>query len=462
MGQTAKKLNVNEHKHLHLSDIYKQYFSDLYGNASGYVKLVSGRDYNSNDLYVRPNSRVKKTFLSAKCLLPDRIEDAFNLVGFSTRNLRITSATYKDKSSAAENNIDSILMLTVDVDFKNFYLDPNHRVETPAEQVADILIQAILEANTKRDHPLPIPQYIEYGHRLRLIYKLDKPIYIGRCKGKKRRGIINLIKKILHNLSTEINKLDPNFGADPDGCKLTNTIRVPNSLNVKFSAPDSLGHCRCIYKYLVGVKAVNTPYSVPGYSLQDMIDAVLPADYKKKNTNYSVKKKNNSNKVSYLRNEYSLMEYRKDLLRKAQEEGTYTSREFLAFAWWNCCKWQRLSDEACLESTLEFNNGFDNPLTPDQIRIDAKAHKPYKYSNWLFKQKIGLADDEATKKELNHRAYVKKRQQLVDEGKTKKQLLEKDARKVQKLRAKGLSIRQIAQKTNLSKSKVNRLLQKSP
>ena len=105
----------------------------------------------------------------------------FNILNsnkFRKEDFFYSLATYKTMLSGQEDNIFSMHLIVVDVDFKEIKRLKN---KTPLE-VFEIL------KNQEFDKSVPTPNYVEIGHQLRLLYKIES---VGATKPSK-----NLVKRI--------------------------------------------------------------------------------------------------------------------------------------------------------------------------------------------------------------------------------------------------------------------------
>jgi hypothetical protein len=279
--------------------------------------------------------------------------------------------------------------------------------------------------------------------------------------------MITLLKRILKCLNERINAVDADFGVDRDGNKLTNYLRVPGSANIKYELIKSKREERLVctpkYSYAVSVKRITGIMAAKGdsYSLDKLIQMLLPPKGDWYNPE-AYRKRCNGKKVVSLTDNMDLMDRRKRLLRELRDSGQYESRELLGFMYWNCLLTEGRPLEQIEEETYAFCSQFEQPLTLKEVKTDCKAHHIFKYKESTFREKLGLDYEEGylteDKKEYNRKYHEKKKEELIKKGKTKKQRMTKEREKVYQMRDKGLKIREIADKLEVSTRKIKGIL----
>ena len=126
-------------------------------------------------------------------------------------------------------------------------------------------------------------------------------------------------------------------------------------------------------------------------------------------------------------------------------------------------------------NTLLFNSQFQHPLSTHQIITECKPAEfrdsaetkregyERKFSDTRIREMLNIRDElvflgEDPKKK-HRRYYEKKRKEMVKEGKTKSQQIQRDAQRVRKLREEGFTWQQVADKIGKSVSTVKRYYQ---
>jgi hypothetical protein len=197
------------------------------------------------------------------------------------------------------------------------------------------------------------------------------------------------------------------------------------------------------------------------YSLDKLIQMLLPPKGDWYNPE-AYRKRCNGKKVVSLTDNMDLMDRRKRLLRELRDSGQYESRELLGFMYWNCLLTEGRPLEQIEEETYAFCSQFEQPLTLKEVKTDCKAHHIFKYKESTFREKLGLDYEEGylteDKKEYNRKYHEKKKEELIKKGKTKKQRMTKEREKVYQMRDKGLKIREIADKLEVSTRKIKGIL----
>ena len=211
------------------------------------------------------------------------------------------------------------------------------------------------------------------------------------------------------------------------------------------------------------------------YRLRDIQEEYLPEITEKKE-----KKKGRPKKIVSLYTDYSLYHARILDITKICELRDYDvkgHRELILFLYryFTCCFIQD-SDEA-LQKALELNSMFKEPLPEREVITDTKSaekayiDKKYKYTNaklikildiTLEEQmylKTIISGKEKYRRSAEEQKAKKKASRRNEKGLTKKQQELEDLKiKINKLKNKGNSVREIAKILGISKSKVGRLI----
>ncbi|MDU4935074.1 MAG: DNA-binding response regulator [Peptostreptococcaceae bacterium] len=248
------------------------------------------------------------------------------------------------------------------------------------------------------------------------------------------------------------------YGADVCALDPTRVLRVVGTINSK---SNSFVEILDMHNY--------------EYTLREIQHEYLPEISEKRE-----KKKGRPKKIVSLFTEYSLYHARILDITKVCELRDYDvkgHREVILFLYryFTCCFIQD-SDEA-LQKALELNSMFKEPLPEREVITDTKSaekayiDKKYKYTNaklikildiTLEEQqhlKTIISGKEKYRRSAEEQKAKKKASRRNENGLTKKQQELEDLKiKINKLKNKGNSVREIAKILGISKSKVGRLI----
>lgn len=210
--ESNRKIAEMEERKISLTDIQKEYCTDLYGSVCGFVKMMCG--HNRYGIYT-----------PAAALSGDSAEKYMNSTHLDRQNMMMSMSTFRKKGHATLNNILAVCCLAVDVDY--LFQEENGEPMEPMKVYRQIAKDCL-----EREFWFPVPTYVEYGHRLRLVYVLDQPFYLPHQDKKKRRSVIRWMLKMESAMACFLNKMDYRYHAEVQ--QLTKFVRVPESLNIKF------------------------------------------------------------------------------------------------------------------------------------------------------------------------------------------------------------------------------------
>lgn len=340
--------------------------------------------------------------------------------------------TYNNMHSADNKSIFSIHLIAIDVDFDK-------------DQWSMDSCLAALEYEFSKNI-VPTPNMLEYGHRIRLLYKVE-------CVGATTKSK-NLVKKVAEKIASELKE----YGASAQ--PITTYGRISGSVNSKDGS-------------VIKIKVIDKE----PYMLRDLQNEVLePPKY--------LDRAKRANGTTQIRNDYTLNKARKDIdlpkLQKIRDKGY---REVLCFAYRNTCKLLGMSDEEAKDAMLAFNANFDIPQKANKIEQDTRNvnRKQYLLPNKWFIRELGLSPEEEvtlkcetimseTEKRRRKREYnkehhrdnkeernKKKREQYKMEKKvSKKEELAILRQKIRSLREEGFKNKEIAQELDLPSKTLER------
>lgn len=315
----------------------------------------------------------------------------------------------------------SIRALALDVDYKSA-----QSFNTKLKPLA--VFEGVIEPMIS-EYMIPAPNYIEYGHQLRLIYLLREPINL-----KNNANMKNTAYTVLSRLADKMNN---EFDLNVEPQKINSYFRFPGSINSK---DGSTVHV--------------IPYSTEKLTIQEIINDYLPPlpkwydDWKKKKTLASKSKSG----VTKPNNLFKLWTDRKALfLSLRSREGI--PREKLVHLYAQSLLWlnEVSNTEELIRKLLEFNDGFPSPLLTKEIRSKFRTefNRKYQYSNNRIRDELGLSEKEIpmTNKEACR---------IRMGGKTRKQIAEAHFEQAKKLYFEGKTRKEMMAELGLSEAQIKR------
>lgn len=429
-----------------------QYISDFYGQkAAGFLKIWGGK----NKTGVFPYG---KTFCN------EHAKDILKIDKLPSSNLFMSVSTFYGKKKATIDNIRSVQCIPIDIDYK--FKDKRGDLLDPLV-VWDMLQKDIIN---KRIF-FPMPTYIEYGHRLRLIYLLNEGgVILPRVDKNRRKKILNLLRRIQEELINTINALNPLYHAEYNS--YTSFVRVPASLNTiweKRFDPNDFGGKPTFHvdeEYYVQIRKIANGRRWDFHDLADEVLPKLPEWYRDK----KVKKNTPGIHISTNdRNISSMLTSRMHFLEILQDNGYDIGfREVMCFMYWNFALQSGYSETEAQLAALEFNRGFKHPMKEKEVISLSRPRKLYYYRMNTILSKLCVSEDLATacgydtefQKDYQklymrkYRMYKKKKAGISRKQKSIKKLSES----ANKLRNKGIKLADIARKLSVSLSTVKRYI----
>lgn len=404
----AIKLNINNEVNI---DESIDHLNMLHRNSEGYITIAK-KDPNYSQWHYKKEDLLEHT------------EDIINGI-----NAYVSQNTFYRPQRRIEN-IKELRAVYIDIDCYN-------------SKYTKEAVKYFLE-NDLYGSKIPVPNYlIDSGRGLYYII-LIKPV------PSMAMPLWYAVQRYLFN---ELKK----FGADANALDPTRVLRIVGTLNSKS------GTC---------VKVLDS-YNYE-YSLREIQEEYLPEISQKK------KSKGRPKKMVSLFTEYSLYHARVvDIikiceLRDYDVEGHRETILFL-YRYFSAC-FTEDTDEA-LRRALELNSKFKKPLPENEVIQDTKSatrayeNKLYKYTNAKLIKILDITLDEqpylitiiSGKEKYRRCAEEKKAKQKAkrrnENGLTKKQQELQDLKlEVEKLSIEGFNNTQIANKLNIDRAKVRRLL----
>lgn len=363
----------------------------------------------------------------------------FNILNsnkFRKEDFFYSLATYKTMLSGEEDNIFSMHLISVDVDFRKI---KKLKDKTPLE-----VFQTL--KNQEFNKSIPTPNYIELGHQLRLLYKIES---VGATKPSK-----NLVKRI----NKVFNERLVDFGADTT--RLTDYARIKGSVNTKDNS----------------VIDIFILEEVQAYTLNDLKDNWLdeiPSWY------LSWKNRSNKGKVVRFRPKDKSVLYPlnmgriEDFKRIARYYGKdLDGRRFLCFLVRNHAILAGFTEDEAKEMMREFNSNLAKPLSWRVIERDTRNvnKKQYLFKDITILEHLGIeredvvligleeikyqtTEEKALKKAQYNKEYMFNKFRNI-EGLTKTEIKRRtEFIKIAELEIEGFSYRAIAKELGYSDHK---------
>lgn len=345
----------------------------------------------------------------------------------------VSFSTYKGGKHVRRNtaHIANIYAWSVDVDFVNEGASPEDYLQYIMDNVS-----------------IPEPSFVEFGHRLRLIYVLSQPIrVIGRRRMQLLAAFQFLQQCVTRMINDELSFGGQSFGAESN--PPTSFFRLPGSINSKDGS-------------VIRV----FPYSEERYSFQEVFDEFVPTSLldpsgRKKEWYESWKKKKGKKKPVY-GSVQGLWLRRLEVL-KSMRTSPNVHRKKMCFVY--ACGLVHAGLATTLDElyplVLEFNEGFLNPLPFNKVyaRIKLVPKKPYKFTDAFLAEFLEVDPSlfaGQTRKERDHARYEARKQLLILKGKDKPHLRFVRRKNVLALKEEGLSLKEMAKKLSVSVSTVKR------
>lgn len=278
------------------------------------------------------------------------------------------------------------------------------------------------------DEVIPIPNVLEYGHRIRLIYSIqDVPATV-----KSKR----LLKKIANAINDKL-PLELNSSVQA----LTTSGRIIDSINTK------------------NMKKVQAKVLNPNkYILRQLQKKFLDEYEWIKN----IKKANS--RVVAIQNCYTLNLARLRDLEKIQRIREDGYKEYLCYLYRNYCLLSGMDKVEAWQKTLEFNNKFNKPKRANKLNGETKTlnRKQYLHKNETILKLLDIdpleeinleletivSNSEYRRRKLNR--DNKRYRTKVGKDKSKKEEIEEIRTKIKSLKLQGFKNKDIALRLNLA------------
>lgn len=292
----------------------------------------------------------------------DKLFNILNSNKFRKEDFFYSLATYKTMLSGEEDNIFSMHLIVVDVDFKKI---KRLKDKEPVEMFQ------ILK-NHEFEKSIPTPNYIELGHQLRLLYKIES---VGATRPSK-----NLVKRI----NKVFNERLADYGGDTP--RITDYARIKGSINTKNNS----------------VIDIFILEDIGIYKLRDLQNKWLdeiPAWYNKWNDNKNkgkvVKFRPKDKSVLYPLNMGRIQDFKRIAAYYGKD---LDGRRFLCFLVRNHAILAGFAEDEAKEMMREFNNSLVRPLSWRVIERDTRNvnKKQYLYKDITILDYLGIGREEVS------------------------------------------------------------------
>ena len=427
----------------------QEFIKMLCSDTNGYFKIHCGHNRSGN-------------FVPASALCSKKSGKYITGIKLDDQNKMITQSTYIRKGNACLSNINTVCCLAIDVDYE--FKDKKGNLLDPL-----VVWNQLCWDCVTNEYEMPVPTYVEYGHRFRLVYIFNSPVCLRISDKEKRRKTVVWLNRIGQTIADGINAINPLYHASAQS--LTKSLRIPGSINAKFEMDydrlEKIWKPRCLYKYIVCIKK---PVNSKRWDVHELSDYVLPTlpDWY---GGYIKKKSKKAPLISLsnnVRDVKTMLKNRLRFLEKLQKLGWDRGyREMMCFLYWNFCLQSGMSGEDAKQKTCDFNRHFLHPLPEKEMLQHSRPRKLYLYRVDTILRLLGVPTDLAvqtglinTQKKLYDRAYSRRYRMLKKMEKKKKasnaraQIVDM----VHELRQMGKTIAEIAISVNRSVSTVKRIL----
>lgn len=367
------------------------YMKDIFSTATdadGCIVLRSGTKGHAEQSFFNVNKTDTDAFYA-------------ELARHDYRDCYFTFATFSTKHHAqrTENKLANIYAWSIDVDYKN-------------ESIAPLDMYDYIMENVE----LPTPNYVEYGHRLRMIYLFKEPLRLFPAQRTKLlQGYRFLQKVFVDRINNELSFGNESFGAESN--PPTSFFRIPGSVNTKDGST-------------IKIKKITNERM----SMQEVFDEyVLTNETDKsacRDTWYDTWKVNyeKKHKIAGGFNSYRLWERRLALFESLQKDPQVGRKRLLFFVGCAYLQLGMAKDASdCVKLLLKFNHGLCNPLSEKDVisrfrQIKAYSLKILPCSDIGFRQILSVC---LSKKQKDAKRYETKREAQIALGLAKFQKMQK-------------------------------------
>jgi len=265
-------------------------------------------------------------------------------------------------------HIQSVKTIAIDIDYEGAY--------TPEDIIEKLSGSSELAGI--------IPTIIEYGHRVRFLYVLDTPVYIGRKASEGgRKRILGLISAVGGAIAKRVNdagkNMFPSIRMNASVQPLTTFYRPEGSIHIKNQA-----------EYTIKRRVTGEMYQLE--VLKELLPT-LPYSYKEY-TEHHKKKATRGNNSS------NLMQRRMDGLKACVsfiEPGFRTNYLHIVL---NNIYTMTGDVDLSVEYVINTNDLLTKPLSPKTLKCDIispfrKTQKVYRYKDSTICGKLGFSEEQA-------------------------------------------------------------------
>lgn len=392
---------------------YQRFLTDIYSKA----------DTNSKEnIIIRQGKKKRSYLLTNYKILNQEIQKQFYQQD-TYISINTFSPAGKKQGNASYNNLYAVYAWCIDIDYKK----TGNEQSNPLNYYYDCISKI-----------LPIqPNWIEYGHNLRLIYILAEPIKM-RVRG--RENLVKALKRIQANICDILNE---ELSCTAERQTLSSYLRCPGSQNSKDGSEIKLQQ---ITETKLTIQEILTEY------MPDIPDW------------YESWKATKQKKVIQIHNSSGLWIDRLKGLENLRDSNINYNREKMIF-WYAVGSYYTHTDKTLYAICQEFNKTLPKPYAEKTIRSkfrtidDLMKQRHYKIKTVNLIDELGITKQEAERVGIMDKRTME-RLEKIQNGTTRKQLAEKNYQTFCELRKQGFKLQEIADKMNMGIDQMKRYSQR--
>lgn len=365
-------------------------------------------------------------------------ENAVNqeLSRHSYKDAYMSFASYKGGKHPrrSEDRLLNIYAFSIDVDYPNLSVSPEDILSYILENVS-----------------IPVPNYAECGHRLRLIYIFREPLRLFSKQKKALLAGFHFLQESICQMINETLSFDGiSFGAESN--PPTSFFRIPGSINTK---DDSVIRLLFISK--------------EQYTLQEYFEEWIPSVILDKSgckEKWYAEWKQTPKKRKSHSSIQKLWEMRLQTLKELRTlQNPHRKKLLFVYA----CGLKHLNpditSQELFQECLLYNEGFSVPLRPNQVyaQINQVNKKNYKFTDEFLAFYLEVDSSyfaALSRKERDKVRYEEKKKQKQKKGQTRQQKVSRRQKKIKEMITEGYTLIQIAKECRISIATVKRDIQK--
>lgn len=417
-----------------LSEETNLLLNSLYRNTPGYLHLSTGKNR-------------KGIYPSTSAFLSSLKQDILNNKKINYHNRRMSLATFRKKGTAEADNLLSQCALAINLLPKD---------GGSPQKLWNSFYRACMEYHQEYLIPYMVIFSCTMVH---LVYAFEQPVCLQIKDRVKKERTISWLEKLRDALAERIDLIVGEAEVIP--VKLNGSVSVPGAAAITYTG--YMDYERGTFRYTVDRQKICLGYHPERGKKWDVhaLSYLLLSSSQKENAG-NKKKKNYMPMKEILKNRVQF------LYQLQQKEWVKTEREKLTFLFWNFVRQMGLCEDVAKMQAEAFIKRFPGE-NMDLLSL-ARPAKNYKYTTEALLKTLGMTREEAiscglyiSDKKAYDREYSRRRRKTARDGRiqsgvTKKQLMEKAAKKVQRFRRAGRKLKEIARSLRISLSTVKNYL----